>query len=85
MGHVAPACDIAMHHPRWENIWRSISVYLTTWDIGHNISDRDIQLAKYLDLAYAEFQGAANSSDGKTKGREEKKGGLLKHQLAVPK
>ena len=59
MNHVAPGCDIAMHHPRWENIWRTINVYLTTWDIGHNISDRDIQLAKYLDQAYAEFSGAA--------------------------
>lgn len=61
MSHVAPGCDIAMHHPRWENIWRSIDVHLTTWDIGHNISDRDIQLAKYLELAYAEFPGAENS------------------------
>ena len=21
MNHVAPGCNIAMHHPRWENIW----------------------------------------------------------------
>ncbi|MBT9311082.1 4a-hydroxytetrahydrobiopterin dehydratase [Leptothoe kymatousa] len=59
MHQVAPGCDIAMHHPRWENLWRTLNVYLTTWDIGHAISDRDIQLAKYLDHAYGEFPGAA--------------------------
>jgi pterin-4a-carbinolamine dehydratase len=55
MSEVAPGCDIAIHHPRWENIWATLRVYLTTWDIGHLISDRDIQLAKYFDTAYSEF------------------------------
>lgn len=58
MNHVAPGCDIAGHHPRWVNIWKTIDVYLTTWDIEHKISDRDIQLAKYFQLAYQEFPGA---------------------------
>ena len=58
MHEVAPGCDIANHHPRWENIWRTVRVYLTTWDIGHRPSDRDIQLAKYLDAAYHRFAGA---------------------------
>lgn len=58
MNQVAPGCEIAMHHPRWENIWKTLNVYLTTWDINHFISDRDIQLAKYLDHAYSEFSGA---------------------------
>lgn len=58
MYQVAPGCDIALHHPRWENVWRSVKVYLSTWDIGHKISDRDIQLAKYLDQAFLEFPGA---------------------------
>jgi pterin-4a-carbinolamine dehydratase len=55
MSEVAPGCDIANHHPRWENIWATLRVYLTTWDIGHLISDRDIQLAKYFEAAYSEF------------------------------
>ncbi len=58
MNKVAPGCEIVLHHPRWENLWRTLKVYLTTWDIGHRISDRDIQLAKYFDKAYAEFAGA---------------------------
>ncbi|MFC5832958.1 4a-hydroxytetrahydrobiopterin dehydratase [Nonomuraea insulae] len=58
MSEVAPGCDIAIHHPRWENVWRTVRVFLTTWDIGHRISDRDVQLAKYFDKAYEEFPGA---------------------------
>ncbi|MBW4629249.1 MAG: 4a-hydroxytetrahydrobiopterin dehydratase [Brasilonema octagenarum HA4186-MV1] len=62
MNKVAPGCEIVLHHPRWENIWKTLRVYLTTWDIGHRISDRDIQLAKYFDKAYAEFPGAVGDS-----------------------
>ena len=36
------------HHPRWENIWRSVSVWLTTWDIGHKPSVLDTELAAFL-------------------------------------
>lgn len=61
MHQVAPGCDIAMHHPRWENIWQTIRVYLTTWDIGHRVSDRDVQLARYFDRAYEEFAGSVRS------------------------
>lgn len=59
MCQVAPGCDIAMHHPRWENLWKTIRVYLTTWDIGHRVSDRDVQLARYFDRSYSEYPGSA--------------------------
>jgi pterin-4a-carbinolamine dehydratase len=59
MSQVAAGCDIAMHHPRWENIWKTVRVYLSTWDIDHRLSDRDIQLARYFDWAYDNFPGAA--------------------------
>ena len=55
MAEVAPGCDVAMHHPHWENIFRTLYVHLTTFDIGHKVSDRDIQLAKYFDKAYGDF------------------------------
>jgi pterin-4a-carbinolamine dehydratase len=58
MHQVAPGCEIQIHHPRWENIWRTVTVYLGTWDIGYQISDLDIQLAEYLDQAYSNFPGA---------------------------
>ena len=58
MNQVAPGCEIAMHHPRWENIYKTVRVYLSTWDVDHQISDRDIQLAKYLDKAFLDFPGS---------------------------
>ena len=43
------------HHPRWENQWRTVIVYLSTWDIGLKISRLDVDLAKVLDGIYAEL------------------------------
>jgi pterin-4a-carbinolamine dehydratase len=60
MAQLAPGCDIANHHPRWENVWRIVRVYLTTWDIGQRISDRDVQLARYFERAYSELIGTAS-------------------------
>jgi pterin-4a-carbinolamine dehydratase len=40
------------HHPRWENIFRTVSVYYSTWDIGHRPSDRDFSSAKMLENIY---------------------------------
>lgn len=57
MYQLAPGCDISIHHPRWENIFRTVRVYLSTWDIGHQISDRDVQLAKYFEKSFNDFPG----------------------------
>ena len=43
------------HHPRWENQWRTVIVYLSTWDIGLKISRLDVDLAKVLDGIYEEL------------------------------
>jgi len=60
MEQVAAGCDSGNHHPRWENIFKVLRVYLSTWDGGlHRISDRDVQLAQYFDRAYKTFPGAA--------------------------
>ncbi len=45
------------HHPRWENQWRTVTVYLSTWDIGFRISQLDIDLAGILDRIYKESAG----------------------------
>jgi pterin-4a-carbinolamine dehydratase len=41
------------HHPEWTNIWRTLIVRLTTWDIGHRPSMIDVDVATYLDNLYA--------------------------------
>ena len=43
------------HHPRWENIWRTVSVWLSTWDIGFKPSELDVALATYLQELRADF------------------------------
>lgn len=52
MSDVADFADKANHHPRWENIFKTLRLYLTTWDIGRRISPLDIQLAQFFDRTY---------------------------------
>jgi 4a-hydroxytetrahydrobiopterin dehydratase len=41
------------HHPRWENAWRTVTVWLCTWDAGHRPSALDLELARTLDALFA--------------------------------
>jgi pterin-4a-carbinolamine dehydratase len=40
------------HHPDWRNVWRTVTVWLTSWDIGHRPSAKDRALAEELDSLY---------------------------------
>lgn len=40
------------HHPRWMNVWRSVTVWLSTWDAGHRVTALDIAFARFLDRKY---------------------------------
>jgi pterin-4a-carbinolamine dehydratase len=60
MTQVAQGCELHGHHPRWENIWNRINVYLTTWGVGYRITDRDIRLAQYLDKSYKKYPGTVS-------------------------
>jgi pterin-4a-carbinolamine dehydratase len=54
----------AQHHPRWENQWRTVTVFLSTWDIGLRISQLDLDLARILDGLYDELsRGPAKSTE----------------------
>jgi pterin-4a-carbinolamine dehydratase len=55
MSEAVPRIEEVKHHPRWENIWRSVSVHLSTWDIGHKPSRLDLELAGYLDTLRQKF------------------------------
>ena len=44
------------HHPTWQNTWRTITIWLTTWDNGLKPSSYDIDLAKYLDSLYLDYE-----------------------------
>jgi pterin-4a-carbinolamine dehydratase len=44
------------HHPRWMNLWRTVTVWLSTWDAGHRITVLDTQFARFLDRKFREYK-----------------------------
>ena len=59
---VSKICNTLPHHPRWENTWTTLKVYLTTWDSTHIISYKDVMLARHMEQAYLNYDDhAANA------------------------
>ena len=42
------------HHPEWENVYNKLKITLTTHDLD-GLSDKDIQLGKFIDENYEKF------------------------------
>ncbi len=57
MTQSVPEICSMQHHPRWENIWRTVDVYLSTWDLQFQISQLDVALAKHLTKVARELGG----------------------------
>lgn len=57
MASISPEIEVGQHHPRWENIWTTVRVWLSTWDIEFQPSSFDVALAKLLDEKYSKFDG----------------------------
>lgn len=55
MAYASPAIDAGNHHPRWENVWTTVRVWLSTWDIEFQPSHYDVDLARTLDRAFDAF------------------------------
>lgn len=43
-----------VHHPRWENQYKAVTVYFSTWDAGSKITQFDVDAAKMMDEIYRE-------------------------------
>ena len=41
-----------VHHPRWENQYKTVTVYFSTWDAGSKVTKYDIDAAKMMDKTY---------------------------------
>lgn len=49
MEKVAALAEQYQHHPRWENEWSVVQIWLITHDVGQKITDKDHELAKAID------------------------------------
>jgi 4a-hydroxytetrahydrobiopterin dehydratase len=50
MTRVAMQAEKLDHHPEWSNVYRTVSVVLTTHDAG-GLTELDIRLARFMDIA----------------------------------
>jgi 4a-hydroxytetrahydrobiopterin dehydratase len=54
MAQVALAAEKRDHHPEWSNVYNRVDMVLTTHDAG-GLTEKDIDLAREADSAYARF------------------------------
>ena len=59
MTSAAGPIDTLNHHPRWENVWNRIDVFLSTHDLASQISPADVELARLLESLYVNAKGKA--------------------------
>jgi pterin-4a-carbinolamine dehydratase len=64
MADAAPHVSEVVHHPRWENLWRTVTVWLSTWDIGSLPSVLDVDLARHLDGLFATYKDSKRPEAG---------------------
>jgi ribonuclease HI/pterin-4a-carbinolamine dehydratase len=52
MAAVADLAEAAQHHPRWENEWNKVQIWLSTHEAGNVITNKDKHLADEIDKAF---------------------------------
>jgi ribonuclease HI len=52
MQSVADLAEESQHHPRWENEWSVVQIWLITHEGDNAITDRDREMAKAIDALY---------------------------------
>jgi 4a-hydroxytetrahydrobiopterin dehydratase len=56
MQKVAVAAEQANHHPKWQNEYNTVEVWLSTHEAGNKITNKDRQLADAIDQIYEEHK-----------------------------
>ncbi|HEY5152446.1 MAG TPA: reverse transcriptase-like protein [Candidatus Saccharimonadales bacterium] len=54
MERVAALAEEFQHHPRWENEWSVVQIWLITHEGGKSITDKDREMADAIDKVFAE-------------------------------
>ncbi len=72
MNKVGVGCNIFPHHPRWENVWTTLKVWLSTWDSAHIISYKDIMMARYMERVFSEFSPLSEETHTEKRVKREK-------------
>ncbi len=49
MTKVARLAEEQQHHPRWQNIWNTVDIWLSTHEEGSKVTDKDTVLADAID------------------------------------
>jgi 4a-hydroxytetrahydrobiopterin dehydratase len=49
MTQVALLAEKMDHHPRWENVWNRVEIWLSTHDAGNIVTEKDRKLAAAID------------------------------------
>lgn len=52
LNELKPVCDMIPHHPRFENVYATLEIYLSTWAHDYEISFKDVILAQNIDRLY---------------------------------
>ena len=52
------------HHPRWENQWKVVNVFFTTWDVDCRVTKLDIEAAKKFDALVDDWRASPHSPAG---------------------
>ncbi|MEI6751047.1 MAG: 4a-hydroxytetrahydrobiopterin dehydratase [Candidatus Saccharibacteria bacterium] len=49
MTQVAEVAEKQQHHPRWQNVWNKVDIWLSTHESGNIVSEKDHELANAID------------------------------------
>ncbi len=55
MKRVAEAAEAQNHHPKWQNEYNKVEIWLSTHSEG-KVTDKDHKLAKAIDKIYEDFK-----------------------------
>ncbi len=66
MEEVAKLAEKRQHHPRWENEWNKVQIWLSTHEAGNKVTDKDHELAEAIDGVFNRLNEPVNEEENTT-------------------